>query len=119
MPSWGDTTLNIVQDSYSPPVAGGNINEIRILGNPETPDTPASNIQQGGRDRKTRPLDCWVESQAELAAFEADYYNGQIRTFTGHDGVSYPAVISWLSPARRVFEWFIEFSVTFMEATEE
>ena len=116
MPSWGATTLNIIQDSNAPPVADGGIVEIPILADPATPDVPASIIQQAGRRRKRKPLDCWVESQAEFAAFETDYYSGQVRTFTDYDSVSYDAVIASINPRRRVFEHYIEFSITFLEA---
>jgi len=115
-PTWGDTELNIIQDSYAPPVASAGINEIQILPDPNDLDQPASVLQQSGRGRERIPLDCWVESQAEFEALVTDLYNGEERTFTGHDEVSFKAVITSISPRRRVFDTFIEFSITFLEA---
>ena len=114
--TWGATTLNVIQDSYAPASADGGINEIRILGDPATPDVPASVIQQGGRVRERTSFDCWVEGQAEYEALLADHYAGTVREFAGHDGVTFDAVILSITPKRRVFEWFIEYSITFMEA---
>jgi len=116
--TWGVTTLNVIQDSYNPPAADGGINEIRILGDPTTPDIPASVIQQGGRVRETLNFDCWAASQAEIEALQTDHYEGTVRELTGHDGVSFDAVIVSVVPGRRVFQWFLEYRITFMEAVD-
>ena len=116
--TWGATTLNLIQDSYAPPVADANIPEIRILGDPSTPNVPASVIQQGGRSREHLTFDCWADSQTDIDALVTDKYNGQVREFTGHDGVSFDAVITQVLPLRRVFEHYIPYRITFLEATD-
>lgn len=117
-PTWGETELNIIQDTYAPPHAGGDINEIKILSDPETPLEPASVLQQAGRERERVSFDAWVGSQAELQALLEDKYKGEIRLFSGHDGKDFHAMIYDLVPDRRVFSHHIEFRITFIEATD-
>ena len=118
MPSWGLTELNIIQDGFAPASADGNINEIRILGDPSTPNVPASVIQQGGRGRLRQSYACWAGAQSEINTLLTDHYAGTVREFTGHDAVTFDAVIFSITPGRRVFSHYIEYSITFLEATD-
>ena len=109
-----EIALNIVQDSYAPPAADAGYTEIHVIPSAASL-SPMTIVQQGGRGRERVPLECWVGSQAEFDALKDEHYDGTVKLFTGHDGVSWNAFIFSIAAKRRVFTHFIEFSITFME----
>ena len=109
-----EIALNVVQDSYAPPAADAGYTEIPVIPSP-TNLSPMTILQQGGRGRERVSLECWVGSQAEFDELKQEHYAAVVKNFVGHDGTNFPAIIFSMTPKRRVFEHFIEFSITFME----
>jgi len=115
MLKWGDTEINLIQDTYDLPGADAGMTEIELLPNPD--GSYATVIQQGPRSRRRVSWRGWVASQAEIEAFQGDYYAGQVREFTGYDNVSFHALIFSFSPGNRYFQHYIEYSIVLIEAT--
>ena len=118
MATWGATTINIIQDTYRPPAASAGIAEIELLPDPADPGAVATVLQQGPRTRRMVSWSGWVENQAALQALLDDYYAAEVRTFTGHDSVSFDAIIMSITPGNRYFEHYLEYSCVLVEAVD-
>lgn len=113
---WGNTVLNIIKDSYTPPYKKAKFSVIELIPNPENIADKNTIIQQGGTDRAECKFDGFVRSQAEYNALENDYINGIERVFDGADGVSYTMFIFDLAPTgRSLYPLKINYSIAFLE----
>jgi hypothetical protein len=112
---WGSTTINCYRGTYRPPFCKVNINEINILPNPATPDTPATVLQSGGRNRKRVQWEGFTTSLDDYNDLQADYIAGTQRTFTGPEGETLTAIIEDLSEPEYI-GGFVNYSITLVEA---
>jgi len=114
MYTWGTTKLKVVPESYTPPHAARKRTVIDLIPGADV-STPASIIQDGGRDRKQATLSGFTTSLAEYNRLYDDYLNSITRTFTGPAGEMLNAMIWELSPAQRIYAGKYEYSMTLME----
>lgn len=114
--SWGSTSLNVLRDSYSPPLAEAVITETPLLPDPADLSAVSTVLQQGGSKRAKVSLTVICFEYAEYQAMQQDWLNGTERTFTGADGYNATMIIMALGQAtRKLYRTRFEFSVTFME----
>ncbi len=112
---WGLTELNVIKDTYTPPVARPKLNVIGIL--PGADNTaPASVIQQGGRERYQVSFVGYMRTYAEYEVLHNDYINLTPRVFEGAYGFVQTMIISDLQPGKRNLKpAIIEYTITLME----
>ncbi len=96
MATWGDTSLRIQNDTYRPPMANVRINEIELLPDPSSPDSPVTVLQQGGTGRKRVAFEGFVKSLADFNALQEDRVNSTVRLFTGLEGETLTGIIESL-----------------------
>jgi hypothetical protein len=114
MYSWGTTKLKVVPESYNPPHAVRKRTVIDLIPGADI-STPASIIQDGGRDRKQATLSGFTTSLAEYNLLYDDYLSSTVRTFIGPADETLNAMIWELSPAQRIFADKYEYNITLME----
>lgn len=114
--AWGSTALNVIRETYNPPVSEVALDEIALLPDPAALSTVATVIQQGGTKRNRVTFSAFTYTYSEYQAFLADMIAGTQRTFTGADSYSATMMITGLGAAtRKIYPTRFEFSVTFME----
>lgn len=112
---WGNTELNVIKNTYTPPVAKPKLNVIEILLGVDN-TAPASVIQQGGRERYQVSFAGWVKTYAEYETLLEDYINLTPRTFEGGYGFTQTMVITDLQPGKRnLIPAIIEYTITLLE----
>lgn len=112
---WGATKLNVVKDTYTPPVSLAKLNTIDLLPGLDN-ITPASVIQQGGRERYQVSFSGWANTYAEYEELLNDHINLTPRVFEGAYGFSQMMIISDLQPGKRnLIPAIIEYSITLVE----
>lgn len=111
---WGTKKLKVEPESYSPPHAVKLRSVMEIIPGADL-STPASIIQDGGRERKQATMSGFTTSLAEYNELFDDYMASVQRTFTGPSGETLNALIWELSPATRIIGKKYEYDITFME----
>lgn len=114
MYTWGTTRLKVVPESYNPPHAVRKRTVIDLIPGADI-STPASVLQDGGRDRKQSTFSGFTVTLAEYNLLYDDYLASTVRTFTGPSGDTLSGMIWEISPAKRIFSGKYEYSITLME----
>ena len=116
--NWGNTSLYILKDTYTPPWAESTIHEIQLAPDPANIDAVSTVLQQGGRKRQVVSFSTYTKDYPDYTGMLTDYLSGTVRTFAGADGYSASMIVSSLSQAtRKIYPTRYEFTVTLMEAT--
>lgn len=115
---WGDTIFNVYTGTYRGPHLEREVQvEIKLLPKryPDGHTTPATSIQQMGRERYIWGFSGFVESWAEYEALLLEKVLGTERVFEDPWGVVMNGAIKFLGEPVKVLPSLIEYSITFQE----
>ena len=112
-PSWGDTKLKIMSNSYLPSYTEMHFTEIPTI--PSFDNTSKPILQQGGRSRRRVRFVGFVKTWQEYLDLENDYLQSIEKEFTGPEGDSQMMIIELLRPYRRTFPVGYEYEISLLE----